>query len=67
MQHFGDTPLYMENEAMASASCENWIGSCRKVDNFICINIKSGIGAGIFINGKLYRGVGGTAGEIGHI
>jgi predicted NBD/HSP70 family sugar kinase len=67
LQSFKNVPLYIDNEAMASAICENWIGSCRKVDNFICINIKSGIGAGIFINGKLYRGAGGTAGEIGHI
>jgi len=62
-----DVPLYIENEAMASAIYENWIGSCRGIENFVCINIKSGIGAGIFINGKPYRGVSGTAGEIGHM
>ncbi len=67
MHKFRDVPLYIENEAMASAICENWIGSCQQIENFVCINIKSGIGAGIFINGKLYRGAGGTAGEIGHI
>lgn len=67
MDRYKDVPLYIENEAMASAICENWVGSCQGIENFICINIKSGIGAGIFINGKPYRGVGGTAGEIGHI
>lgn len=60
-------PVYVENEAMASAICENWIGVCRDVENFVCINIKSGIGAGIFTGGKLYRGASGSAGEIGHI
>ena len=60
-------PVYVENEAMASAICENWIGLCQDVGNFVCINIKSGIGAGIFTNGKLYRGAGGSAGEVGHI
>jgi N-acetylglucosamine repressor len=60
-------PVYVENEAMASAICENWIGACRDVENFVCINVKSGIGAGIFTGGKLYRGASGSAGEIGHI
>ncbi len=60
-------PVFVENEAMASAICENWIGSCQGVNNFICINIKSGIGSGIFTGGQLYRGAGGSAGEVGHI
>lgn len=59
-------PLYVENEAMASAVCEHWVGQCQEVDDFVCINVTSGIGAGIFTGGKLYRGVGGSAGEIGH-
>ncbi len=61
-----DKPVYIENEAMSSAICENWIGLCTGFDNFVCINIKSGIGAGIFIDGRLYRGKSGTAGELGH-
>jgi len=60
-------PVYTENESMASAICENWIGTCQGVGNFICVNIKSGIGAGIFTGGRLYRGTGGSAGEVGHI
>lgn len=64
---FKDIPVFLENEAMASAVAENWIGSCQGTPNFICINIKSGIGAGIFVNGRLYRGASGSAGEIGHI
>jgi glucokinase-like ROK family protein len=60
-------PVYMENEAMASAICENWVGACQGVSNFVCVNIRSGIGAGIFAGGRLYRGAGGSAGEVGHI
>lgn len=60
-------PVYMENEAMSSAICENWIGACQKASNFVCVNIKSGIGAGIFTGGKPYRGTSGSAGEVGHI
>ena len=60
-------PVYIENEAMASAICENWIGSCQVAGNFVCLNIKSGIGAGIFTGGRPYRGTNGSAGEVGHI
>ena len=60
-------PVFMENEAMSSAICENWIGACQKASNFVCVNIKSGIGAGIFTGGMPYRGTGGSAGEVGHI
>lgn len=62
-----DYPVYIENEAMASAICEDWIGECRDVSDFVCVNIKSGIGAGIFTDGSLYRGTSGSAGEVGHI
>lgn len=64
---FTGVPVYVENEAMASAICENWLGACRNERDFVCINIKSGIGAGIFTGGRLYRGAGGSAGEVGHI
>lgn len=60
-------PVYIENEAMASAICEDWIGECSDVSDFVCVNIKSGIGAGIFTDGSLYRGTSGSAGEVGHI
>lgn len=62
-----DVPVYLDNEAMCSAFCENWLGICRGVEDFICINIESGIGAGIFVRGKIYRGYTGSAGEVGHI
>jgi len=67
---FPDLPgikVYVENEAMASAISENWIGCCQGIKNFVCINIKSGIGSGIFIDGKPYRGASGITGEIGHM
>lgn len=64
---FSGIPVKVENEAMASAICESWVGACQGMENFVCINIKSGIGAGIFTHGKPYRGMGGSAGEIGHI
>lgn len=62
-----NVPVYLDNESMCSASCENWLGLCRDVEDFICINIESGIGAGLFLRGKAYRGISGSAGEVGHI
>jgi len=59
--------IFVENEAMSSAFCEKWLGECKNDKDFICINIKSGIGAGIYTCGKPYRGARGSAGEIGHI
>jgi predicted NBD/HSP70 family sugar kinase len=64
---FKEVPVFVENEAMASAICENWLGQCQNEENFVCINVKSGIGAGIYAGGRLYRGASGTAGEVGHI
>jgi len=62
-----DMPVFIENEAMCSAICERWIGKCSNIENFVCINIESGIGAGIFIGDAIYRGFSGSAGEIGHL
>ena len=67
MDSIGSFPIYVDNEAMCSAICENWIGCCIDQKDFMCINMKSGIGSGIFAGGNLYRGYCGSAGEIGHI
>ncbi len=67
MSRIGDFPIYVDNEAMCSALCENWIGCCMEESDFVCINMKSGIGSSIFAAGNLYRGCCGSAGEIGHI
>lgn len=67
LQHALGTPIFIENESMCSAFCENWIGLCQDIDDFICINIESGIGAGLFLKGEIYRGFSGSAGEVGHI
>ncbi len=58
-------PVYLENNVRVMAMAERWFGQARTVQNFICVGIRSGIGTGIFLNGELYRGYGGLAGEIG--
>lgn len=67
LSRFSRVPVYVENEAMASAIYESWMGSCQDIADFVCINLESGIGAGIFIDGRPYRGANGSAGEVGHI
>ncbi len=56
----------LENDATAGAISEKVFGKGKKMDNFIYISLSTGIGGGIFANGKLVRGNKGLAGEIGH-
>lgn len=58
--------VIIENESKLSAVAEKYSGLAKNVNNFVAINIKSGIGAGIYINNQLYLGQSGNAGELGH-
>lgn len=57
----------LENDANAAAVGENWIGASKGYKNSIAVTLGTGVGGGIIIDGKVLRGVDGTAGEIGHI
>ncbi len=56
----------MENDADAAALGEAAWGAGRGLDHMIFVTVGTGIGAGVVIGGKLYRGVGGAHPEIGH-
>lgn len=58
---------YVENDANAAAVGERWAGAGRGVDDLIYITISTGIGGGLIFGGRLYHGVSGTAGEVGHM
>jgi glucokinase-like ROK family protein len=60
-------PVYIDNDVNVMAMGEKYYGLSKNIDNFIFVKIGTGIGAGIFCNGKLYRGSQGCAGDIGHI
>jgi glucokinase-like ROK family protein len=60
-------PLYVENEANLGALGEYYFGVGRNVDNFIYLSSGVGLGGGVIINGNLFTGGRGFAGEIGHI
>lgn len=60
-------PCFLENDANAAAIGESWRGASKDVQNSICVTLGTGVGGGIILNGKILRGIDGTAGEIGHI
>ncbi|MFF0742201.1 ROK family protein [Streptomyces sp. NPDC004111] len=60
-------PVYVDNDANLGALGELVWGAGRGVKDLAYIKVASGVGAGLVIDGRVYRGPGGTAGEIGHI
>jgi len=57
----------VENDANAAALGEHWMGAGRGIDDLIYITISTGVGGGLIFRGRLYHGVSGTAGEVGHM
>jgi glucokinase-like ROK family protein len=60
-------PVYVDNDANLGALGELVWGAGRGLTDLAYIKMASGVGAGLVIAGQIYRGPGGTAGEIGHI
>lgn len=65
-REFG-VPAYLCNDANACALAEWRYGAGRGAENMIFLTFGTGMGAGLIINGRLYEGACGNAGEIGHI
>jgi glucokinase len=61
-----DMPAFVINDASAAALGEHRLGAGKGLSNLIFITVSTGIGGGIIINGELYNGTDGCAGEIGH-
>lgn len=59
-------PVIIENDATLGALGELRHGAARGESHAIYVKVASGIGAGLVMDGRLYRGSGGTAGELGH-
>jgi glucokinase len=59
-------PALIEMDAHAAALGEAWLGAGREARDLALIIVGTGIGAGLILDGKLYRGNDGLAGEFGH-
>jgi predicted NBD/HSP70 family sugar kinase len=59
-------PFYMDNDANLVAKAEQLFGEARNVSDFIVITIEQGVGMGIVIDGRIYRGERGCGAEFGH-
>jgi predicted NBD/HSP70 family sugar kinase len=60
-------PVIIENEVHLSLLGERWTGAGVGDDNLVLVNVGIGIGAAILIEGNIYRGATGAAGEIGYL
>ncbi|MEO0914353.1 MAG: ROK family protein [Pseudomonadota bacterium] len=59
-------PVFVENDANLIAMAELWFGMGREVRDFVAVTLENGLGMGIVIDGKLYRGSRRRGAELGH-
>lgn len=67
MQRKTGLPVFIDNDANLMTLAEARIGSAKGKTNVVGVTLGTGVGGGIIVNGKLYRGSSFAAGEIGHI
>ncbi|MHB8645437.1 MAG: ROK family protein [Thermomicrobiales bacterium] len=60
-------PTRVDNNGNTSALAELWFGAGQGVENFVLLNLGTGVGAGLVLDGDLYRGDHDLAGELGHL
>lgn len=65
-EHY-NVPVNLQNDANACALAEWKFGAGRGCQNVIFMTFGTGLGAGLILNGKLYEGTNGNAGEVGHV
>ena len=58
-------PVFVEQDANCGALGEKWRGAAKKMDDFVFLALGTGVGAGLFVGGSLYRGAHFAAGEAG--
>lgn len=65
-QVFG-VPAFVEHDANAAALGERWKGHTQQIDDFVFLALGTGVGAGLFLGGRLHRGYHHAAGEVGNM
>ena len=59
--------VFLDNDAKMAAFGEKWLGAGRDTENMVMITLGTGIGGAIILNGKIFYGMNGMAGEFGHV
>ncbi|MFB9836320.1 ROK family transcriptional regulator, partial [Actinoallomurus acaciae] len=60
-------PVLVDNDVNIMALGELHAGSARSIDDVLLVKIGTGVGCGILVDGEIYRGMSGSAGDIGHV
>ena len=66
MEDIMPMPVFVENDANSVAIAELWFGFGRDVPDFLVVTIEQGVGLGIVLDGKIFRGTQGFGAEFGH-
>ncbi len=66
-EHAYDRPAMLDNDATAAACGEHRYGAGAGTLNMVYLTISTGVGGGVVVGGRLYRGAGGNGGELGHV
>ncbi len=67
LRKWSDVPVALSNDVRVAAVGEHRMGAGKGVQNLIAVFVGTGIGGGVILNGKVYEGTRGSAGEIGHM
>lgn len=60
------TKVFLENDANSAAMGEKWLGAGRDYNDMCMLTLGTGVGGGLVLNGRLWQGMKGMAGELGH-
>jgi len=60
-------PVFIENDANAAALGEQWRGAAQGINSMIFLTLGTGVGGGIVLDGRIWQGADGMAGEVGHM
>jgi glucokinase len=61
------TQVILENDANAAAFGEKWLGAAQDVNSMCMLTLGTGVGGGVVLEGKIWHGMNGMAGELGHM
>jgi glucokinase len=60
-------PAVLDNDATAAAAGEHRFGAGRGVSNMVYLTVSTGVGGGVILDGRVFRGATGNGGELGHV